>query len=214
MAISLTEMLHQIQSSDYKLQGRTSLLGLQIAIENKKGSFRKGVGADGKPWKVRMPFAYGYIMNTKGVDGQEVDCFIGPSERSSSVFVIHQGKEQNKKIYDEDKVMLGFLSKSSAVKAYKAAYTGVNLLMEVHKYPIADFKKLLQMKKGKKLQAQFDGGYYTQNVVDTPVSTESKGLSKKDKRSLENHKAGLDNAIRMGGPTPITTALAVQPSYL
>jgi hypothetical protein len=42
-------------------KGRVSLHGLQIAIENPKGSVRKGAGPDGKPWQVTMECHYGYI---------------------------------------------------------------------------------------------------------------------------------------------------------
>ena len=46
-------------NANYKLDGRTEFRGLQISIENKKGSVRKGVDKDGTPWeqKCHIPMA-------------------------------------------------------------------------------------------------------------------------------------------------------------
>lgn len=37
--------------SGHKLQGRTKLYGMDISIENKKGSYRSGVDSDGHKWR-------------------------------------------------------------------------------------------------------------------------------------------------------------------
>src|SRR6266576_1765057 len=51
--------------------------GLQVRIENEAGSVRKGVDHTGKPWQITMTYPYGEIINSTGVDGDEVDCFLG-----------------------------------------------------------------------------------------------------------------------------------------
>src|SRR6267154_2937915 len=94
--------------ANYKLEGRTTFQGLLISIENKKGSVRSGTDSGGKSWSVTMQHPYGYIRNTRGVDGDHVDCFIGPNANSRVAYVIHSTKSGNFKKYDEDKVMLGF----------------------------------------------------------------------------------------------------------
>lgn len=60
--------------SGHKLQGRTKLYGMDISIENKKGSYRSGVDSDGHKWKTFMNYDYGYIRGTVGVDKDHLDC--------------------------------------------------------------------------------------------------------------------------------------------
>src|ERR1700748_955107 len=64
--------------------------GLDIAIENPRGSTRSGTGANGKKWSVRMPVSYGYIKRTEGADGDHVDCFLGPHLNSKKIYVLDQ----------------------------------------------------------------------------------------------------------------------------
>src|SRR5712675_2337109 len=89
-----------------KLHDRIKVRGLSISIENRKGSIRKGVDKNGKAWKVKMTWPYGYIRNSMGVDGDHVDCFIGPNENAKQVYIIHRQDPDTKK-YDEDKCLLG-----------------------------------------------------------------------------------------------------------
>src|SRR6267142_1782052 len=89
-----------------KLHDRIKFRGLSISIENRKGSIRKGVDKNGKAWKVKMTHAYGYIRMTEGVDGDHVDCFIGPNENAKNVYIIHR-QDPGMKVYDEDKCMVG-----------------------------------------------------------------------------------------------------------
>lgn len=157
-----------VKAVAYKLQGKTKFQGLPISIENKKGSIRKGVGADGKTWKVRMPFDYGYIGRTQGTDKDHIDCFIGPNASADKVYVIHQNKE-NSKSYDEDKVMLGFDSADQALTAYKSAYTGVDLFRSMSVLGMDEFKKKIcrskDLKKPHKIHAfvGYDGDYFQYN---------------------------------------------------
>lgn len=60
--------------SGHKLQGRTKLYGMDISIENKKGSYRSGVDSDGHKWRTYMNYDYGYIRGTVGVDKDHLDC--------------------------------------------------------------------------------------------------------------------------------------------
>ena len=56
---------------------RINFRGLNIRIEQKVGSVREGVNKKGEPWKVRFYYPYGFICDTMGKDGDEIDCFIG-----------------------------------------------------------------------------------------------------------------------------------------
>lgn len=94
--------------------------GLNIVIENPRGTFREGVDLDGNEWSNEMPHHYGYIKGYEGADGDEVDCFVGLNMRANDVFVISQKDENGE--FDEYKCMLGFDDETSAIQGYKAAY--------------------------------------------------------------------------------------------
>lgn len=106
------------ESGDYE-KGEVDLFGLGIAIENPKGSVRSGE-SDGEEWSITMPHDYGYIKGTKGVDGDQVDVFVGPDTESETAFVIDQVDREG--ALDEHKVMLGFATKSDAEAAYLGSY--------------------------------------------------------------------------------------------
>lgn len=102
-----------------------------IAIENPRGSVREGISVDGE-WSIKMPHHYGFIKNTMGADGDEIDCFVGPNPKSKLVFVINQ-KDINSGDFDEHKVMFGFNSAEEAVQAYADSYsTGDEGIMDVY----------------------------------------------------------------------------------
>jgi hypothetical protein len=119
--------------------------GLTISIENPEGSTREGTKPDGSPWQTKFFHPYGFIKHTLGVDGDEVDCFIGPNPTSQNVYIIHQrinGK------YDEDKVMLGFDDEEHARDAYLAHYDTQQRLGPITFMPFSQFKEVLE-EKGK-----------------------------------------------------------------
>ncbi|MCZ0926437.1 hypothetical protein L0636_00860 [Halomonas janggokensis] len=107
------------ESGEYA-QGDVSLMGLDIAIENPKGSERSSTTQEGEQWSVAIAHDYGYIKGTKGADGDEVDVFIGPDLESERVFVINQVDKDGE--FDEHKVMLGFDSKEAAEQGYLSNY--------------------------------------------------------------------------------------------
>lgn len=148
---SLRGAVQQVPQSikvGFKLQGEMDHQGLDIAIENRKGSVRKGVDKDGKPWRTVMRHPYGYIRGTKGADGEEVDAYVGPKKDATHAYVVHQRKEDGK-TYDEDKVMLGFTSLDAAREAYLKHYNDPKFLGPIKSVPMERFKAL--MESGKKL---------------------------------------------------------------
>lgn len=110
----------QLAAGNYR-KGRVSIHGLSIAIENPIGTFREGVGADGKPWRTRMAADYGYFAGTRGADGDGVDVFVGDFIDSGDVWVINQ-IDPATGAFDEHKVMLGFGSEALARAAYTESY--------------------------------------------------------------------------------------------
>ena len=138
--------------SGHKLQGRRTIAGLEISIENKKGSVRRGVDKDGHRWATKMHFAYGYILGTVGKDKDHLDCYIGPEEEAPIVYVVHQNDPVTGK-YDEDKCMIGFGSARAARAAYLSQYDRPGFFGSMDKVDIDDFKAMALDKnnKGKRL---------------------------------------------------------------
>lgn len=169
-----------LEAKAYKLADRIVYNGLLVSLETKKGDIRKGIGKDGKPWQVRMPYDYGYLRNTVGADGQHVDVFIGPEEHADTVYVIHQNKE-NSDAYDEDKAMLGFDSKQAAVAAYKAAYSnglGDRIYRSCSILSFIDFVKQVYNKAnhGKRIEAGGEGSgwfAYAGHIKHTITTTKN-----------------------------------------
>lgn len=118
----------------------TTFQGLRIGIENPKGSIRKGVDEDGEAWKTKMYYPYGYIQNTEGVDGDEVDCFVGPNPTAPFAYVINLKDADH-----EEKVMLGFATKEHARDAFCAHYDQPEEhLGPIREMKMEDFKRWLK----------------------------------------------------------------------
>lgn len=122
-------------------KGHVTIDGLDISIENPKGSVRSGVGPDGKPWEVTIPAHYGYVRGTEGKDGDHVDVYIGPHPESQKVWVVDQIDPTTKK-FDEHKAMLGYNSQQEALADYLKAFSdnsGANRIGEMTFMPRDEF---------------------------------------------------------------------------
>jgi phage gp29-like protein len=130
----------QKKSGNYR-KGHVTLHGLNISIENPKGSTRSGKSKAGKEWSVTMANHYGYIKSTESdADGDHVDVFLGPTPESELVFIIDQMKADGS--FDEHKCMIGFVSEEEAKDAYHANYSpGWKGFGGIKAMPIELFKK-------------------------------------------------------------------------
>lgn len=131
----------QKQAGNYRV-GKVKLDGLNISIENPKGSQRKGVDPSGKPWSVKMKSHYGYVKGSEAVDGDAVDVFLSDDAENTSlpVYIIDQVDESG--AYDEPKVMIGYGSQAKAEAAYLSNYAkGWTGLGGITPMAMADFKK-------------------------------------------------------------------------
>lgn len=108
------------RSGNYR-KGHVRINGLDISIENPKGSYRRGVSRDGKAWQTKMKDDYGYVKGTRGKDGDHIDVFLGPELDSEMVFIVDQ-RDKGGKTFDEHKCMLGFRNREAAKAAYLANY--------------------------------------------------------------------------------------------
>ena len=129
----------QKEAGNYK-KGHVRIDGMDITIENPKGSTRSGVDANGKQWSVTMNNTYGYIRGTRGVDGDHIDIFLSDNPESGNVYVVDQIRQDTGE-FDESKVLYGFNSMEEARQAYLSNYEKdwkVGVITEVTK---EEFKK-------------------------------------------------------------------------
>ncbi len=110
----------QKKAGNYKM-GHVEIDGLQISIENPKGSMRRGKAPDGTPWETEMKNTYGYIKGTTGVDGDKIDIFLSDNPTDGDVYVVDQYNKDGS--FDEHKVMYGFTSATEAEAAYLSNYS-------------------------------------------------------------------------------------------
>lgn len=103
-------------------KGHVRWHGLEIAIENAKGSVRKSKDPE-NPWQVTMFAHYGYIKGTVGKDKDHIDIFLGDHPSSLLAFVVNQVKKDGG-AFDEHKIMAGFKSKDEAISTYDKSFTG------------------------------------------------------------------------------------------
>ena len=132
-------------SGNYK-KHHIKLHGLDFAIENPKGSFRKGIDENGKRWSSELPAHYGYIKKTEGADGDHVDAYVGPNEDSELVFIVDQ-KDHNTGEFDEHKCIFGCLSMAQAMELYCSSFSdgkGKERLGSLSPLHVLQFKEWLQ----------------------------------------------------------------------
>jgi phage-related protein (TIGR01555 family) len=99
--------------------------GIPVAIEHLKGSRRTIRREDGTVAYERvLQFDYGYIPDTTGRDGDEIDVILGPDLEARRVFIVDMtdlGPDVDKR-EDEDKVLLGFPTAAAARAAFLTMY--------------------------------------------------------------------------------------------
>lgn len=125
--------------------GKVYCHGLELSVEWPRGSTRRGVGKDGKPWSRPMHAHYGYINRTTSPhDGDHVDFYLGDHPESQIVFVISQLDADGN--LDEHKCVLGTRNVAEAKKLYLAHYPdwwADERLGEVRGYTMDQFKQWL-----------------------------------------------------------------------
>ena len=111
----------QKDAGNYR-KGKARVLGMEISIENPQGGIRSGVDPNGKAWSITMPYPYGYILGTVGMDKDHIDVYLGRNlTKDTPIFIVNQVNPSTG-AFDEHKVMMGFPSYSAAKRAYLSAY--------------------------------------------------------------------------------------------
>ena len=192
----------QKEAGNYR-KGHVTIDGLDISIEQPRGSVRSGKDKDGKEWSVVMNNTYGYIRGTEGVDGDHIDIFLSDNPTEGDVFVVDQVNEDG--TFDEHKVMYGFPDIESAREAYLANYSegwqGLGAITPVSK---ENFKKWIDSSHRKtKPFAEYSsvetiGDVLTEHTEEeqtTPQADEQQPTNKEQQRENVNRQieAELNN---------------------
>lgn len=188
----------QKEAGNYRM-GHVKIDGMDVTIENPKGSIRRGTDADGKKWESEMHYDYGYIRGTKAVDNDHIDIFLSDNPETGNVFVVDQVNPKTGE-FDESKVMYGFSSEQEAKDAYLSNYEegwkGLGKITEVTK---EEFKKWIDSSTRKtKPFSEYASvkplGGNAQNKIIVEVFREWNGKLRKKYRSSPKFR-DLDNAI-------------------
>ncbi len=135
----------QIEAGNYK-KAHVNVQGLDITVENPKGSTRSGVDPDGNAWTVKMDAHYGYIKRTEGADGEQVDVYVGENPESEQVFIVDQVDPKTGK-FDEHKVIMGVSGEKNARTLYAKHFsdgTGESRLGDITTLSVPEFKEWLK----------------------------------------------------------------------
>ena len=178
--IALTPIFEKgIHGGGHPIDYKTTFQGMDITIENRKGSIRRWKDRNGKTGEIKMTHAYGYIRGTQGVDGDHVDCFLGPNPDATHAYVIHAMAVPDFKRYDEDKVMLGFDSAEDAKRAFLENYTDPRFFGSMHTLPMDEFKKKALATKDKpamiKALSDADQADYDQETLEIRERSKKEG---------------------------------------
>jgi inorganic pyrophosphatase-like protein len=133
---------------------------------------RRGKDPKWGPWETKMLVPYGYIRGTKGMDGNEVDCFVGEDVNARQAYVITIRKQPDFKKDDEQKVMLGFPTAKAAKACFLKHYNDSRFFGKMETIPMEQFKKKVMQKPGR-IEADngepnsYPGGYA--HIEPTPT---------------------------------------------
>ena len=130
---------------------RRTFAGMQICVENPRGSTRTWTQQDGKTGATKMKHDYGFIEGSLGEDGEGVDVYIGKNESAPWAYVVHTMRPPEFDQRDEDKVMLGFDSPTKAVEAYLAHYDDQRFLGGMSMMTVAELKARLETRRSKRI---------------------------------------------------------------
>lgn len=140
-----TDATHEQREAMRARVGRLHIHGLDCRIEYPPGSVRKGVNKEGKQWARKVTGAYGRIKRTVGMDGEQLDFWLGDHPESQLVFVITQLKDDGS--IDEHKAVLGTRNYKEAKNLYLANFPkdwAEKHMGEVRGFTMKDFKEWIK----------------------------------------------------------------------
>jgi hypothetical protein len=141
--------MYLLRKAARKLHGRLNFRGLEISVENRMGSIREWKNShDGTEGMTRMRHAYGYFKGTIGCDQDAVDVFVGPNREAPNVYIVDQMKAPDFTEFDEQKVLVGFLTQDDARKFYLAHYDDPRFFGRIAELSFEEFREKVMKTRG------------------------------------------------------------------
>jgi DNA topoisomerase IB len=186
-----------LRAKDSEIVDEYDFQGIPVGVEYPAGTQRRLRNPKGRVVYDRlMHFDYGFIKDTVGRDGDEIDVIVGPNPNARNVYVvdmIDRGPDISAR-EDEDKVLLGFDSPDEAEDAFYTMYPR-NFFGGMDTFPARAFRsKWLGISKGRAADALdiLDRVYGPELVEDAAQFRESE-----HPRSSSGSKAG--QFVKKGG---------------
>lgn len=188
--------------------------GMTVHVDRPKGTKISGVGPDAQPYHKEYQCDYGFFPEVKSHDGEDLDCYLGPSESAAQkVYLVTQckaRKEGEQPVYDETKCLLGCMSAMEAKLLYMAhvhptMYGGLGSLS------LDDFKTQLAAHKGQTTPVRFEGVFSEDEMPPNPMDSDNSPLGASSShpnpepfggQPSGNHDGTPSSAAPVGEPVP------------
>ena len=175
------------EKSDSKPSRIVDFHGLKIGIETDRGEKRMWrCKESGKSGITTMKNPYGFFIDSKGIDGDSLDVFVGPDLTSEDVYVITQLKPVSGK-KDEYKVIAGAESVKQAKNIYLMHYDTEDTFGGIEKYSLEEFKKKFLDKMAKNIESM------DSSLQDTEIPIEDGGMDLNDLETVNHALSMIDH---------------------
>lgn len=155
--------LYLLRKAARTLDGRIDFNGLPVSIETGRSRSRAWKNPhDGSEGMSRMWLPYGYIQGTLGVDGDQLDVFVGPDRTAPYVYIINIMKAPDFTKFDEQKCFLGVESPEEAKRVFFASYNDPRFFGSMTVMPFDEFKEKVFSMKGQMIKSHIQA--YTRHT--------------------------------------------------
>lgn len=136
--------LLQEKTANDPIKKKVKFQGIDVHLEWLKDENRQYKKGGKVTFERLMKADYGYIPETKDKDGEELDVYLGPSEKAPTSFLIEQKKDDGS--FDEHKLMLGYSSEEGAKKSY-LAHMPQKRLGKIYELPVRAIQAMFGIQK-------------------------------------------------------------------
>ena len=181
--------------------------GLPIVIETPAGTERHWKDREGNSGTTKMLYDYGYVAGTHGVDGDEVDVYIGPDPHQEVVYIVEQ-KNPHDDTYDEQKCMLGFPTQEAAIDAYLAHLDRDDFFFQCSSMLMDQFKRWLGVGQHLEPRSDIEDDINLHKAGDNPALI-GVGLDADNRNpsSVGGELTGLDEFLKKPRPKAIVRTI-------
>jgi Inorganic Pyrophosphatase len=127
-----------------KADYQTHVVGLPVVVETRRGRVRRGKEPDGTPWSTLMEVPYGYFPGVKGLDGGDLDVYVGPDRDAPDVYLVTTMQWPDYTAPDEIKVFAQFASASAVHACFHRHYDNPRALGRLRRLSVAQFRCIMQ----------------------------------------------------------------------